>query len=129
MKDAVMELVSRHFRPEFINRIDETVVFHALGKEQIREIADIQIHRVAHRLKEHDIQISITKNALDYLAEVGFDPVYGARPLKRSIQIHLENPLAQNILSGNFGPGDTIKVDRVKDGDLEFISSPRSGKH
>lgn len=111
MKFSVMEIVSKHFRPEFLNRIDETVVFHGLGKEQIRSIADIQIQRVAHRLKEHDIQLNVTDKALDYLAEVGFDPLYGARPLKRSIQINMENPLAQNILSGKFVSGETIKVD------------------
>ncbi len=121
MKFSVMEIVSKHFRPEFLNRIDESVVFHGLGKEQIRSIADIQIQRVAQRLKEHDIQLTVTNKALDYLAEVGFDPVYGARPLKRSIQIYMENPLAQNILSGKIGPGETIKVDRSEDGQIIFL--------
>ncbi len=119
MKSAVMEVVSQHFRPEFINRIDEAVVFHPLGKEQIRSICNIQISYLKDRLHERDIELEISEAALDQLGEVGFDPVYGARPLKRAIQNQLENPLAQDILAGRFGPGDVIKVD-VKDGQLVF---------
>ncbi len=119
MKSAVMEVVSQHFRPEFINRIDEAVVFHPLGKEQIRSICNIQISYLKDRLHERDIELEISEAALDKLGEVGFDPVYGARPLKRAIQHQLENPLAQDILAGRFGPGDVIKVD-VKDGQLVF---------
>lgn len=119
MKAAVMEVVGQHFRPEFINRIDETVVFHGLHKEQIRAIAKIQIERLQKRLQEREITLSISDSALDYLAEIGFDPVYGARPLKRAIQQQLENPLAQEILAGHFFAGDHITVDR-KDDKLTF---------
>jgi len=111
MKTAVMEVVGQHFRPEFINRIDETVVFHPLGKAQIRKIADIQLQYLRDRLAERDLAIEFTDAAMDELAEVGFDPVYGARPLKRAIQHEIENPLAQKILAGEFLPGDTIVVD------------------
>jgi ATP-dependent Clp protease ATP-binding subunit ClpB len=119
MKTAVMEVVGQHFRPEFINRIDETVVFHPLGKEQIRAITNIQIKRVAERLAEQEIQLEVQDAALDMLGEAGFDPVYGARPLKRAIQHMLENPLAERLLKGEFGPGDTVVVD-VENGELVF---------
>ncbi len=115
MKTAVMEVVGQHFRPEFINRVDETVVFHPLGREQIRKIANIQIEHLRKRLEERDLQLDISEAALDLLGEAGFDPVYGARPLKRAIQHQLENPLAQKILAGEFSPGDTIKVDASGD--------------
>jgi ATP-dependent Clp protease ATP-binding subunit ClpB len=110
MKAAVMEVVGGHFRPEFINRIDETVVFHPLAKEQIRGIANIQLDLLRKRLKERDLSIQISDAVIDELAAVGFDPVYGARPLKRAIQQYLENPLAQDILRGKFAPGETIKA-------------------
>ncbi len=110
MKAAVMEVVGTHFRPEFINRIDETVVFHPLDQAEIRQIADIQLNNLRQRLAARDLGIQITDAALDLLAEAGFDPVYGARPLKRAIQQQVENPLAQQILSGKFMPGDTIAV-------------------
>ena len=100
MKGAVMEVVSHHFRPEFINRIDEVVVFHPLAKEQIHAIAKIQLKRLYKRLEEHGYQVTITDSALDKLAEAGFDPVFGARPLKRAIQQEIENPMAQAMLSG-----------------------------
>ncbi len=116
MKRAVMDEVNKHFRPEFINRIDETVVFHPLAEKQIRQIADVQIVRLRKRLQERDLDLEISKSALDYLAEIGYDPVYGARPLKRAIQHYLENPLAHDILSGKFLPGQKIKVDRGKEG-------------
>jgi ATP-dependent Clp protease ATP-binding subunit ClpB len=119
MKAAVMEVVGQHFRPEFINRVDETVVFHPLVQEQIRAIADIQIEHLRRRLVAQDMRIELTDAALDRLAEAGFDPVYGARPLKRAIQNQIENPLAQRILSGDFGPGDVIAVD-VSGGELGF---------
>jgi len=115
MKAAVMDVVSKHFRPEFLNRIDETVVFHPLDKAQIRNIATIQIEHLRKRLHEKEIKLSIDDNSLDYLANIGFDPVYGARPLKRAIQQALENPLAQEILAGKFASGDEIKVSLVKD--------------
>jgi len=119
MKSAVMEIVGQHFRPEFINRVDESVVFHPLGREQIHAIAGIQIGYLQKRLQDRDMDIKLTKAALDQLSEVGYDPVYGARPLKRAIQHSLENPLAQKILSGAFAPGDVIEVD-ARDGQFDF---------
>ncbi len=110
MKSAVMDIVTGHFRPEFINRIDEVVVFHPLGRGQTRAIAEIQLEALRARLAELDIGLTIDEHALDKLAEAGFDPVYGARPLKRAIQASLENPLAQAILAGRYGRGDTISV-------------------
>jgi len=119
IKNAVMEIVGGHFRPEFINRVDDIVVFHPLEKEHIRKIAEIQIQRVRKRLLEREIDLQLSDAALDFLGNVGFDPVYGARPLKRAIQDELENPLATALLKGDFGPGQTIHVD-VKEGALEF---------
>lgn len=121
MKQAVMEVVGSHFRPEFINRIDEAVVFHPLGREQIRAITTIQIEYLRQRLAERDLGLELTEAALDKLGEAGFDPVYGARPLKRAIQHQLENPLAQEILAGRFHPGQVIKVD-VEDDRLVFTA-------
>jgi ATP-dependent Clp protease ATP-binding subunit ClpB len=120
MKAAVMEIVGVHFRPEFINRIDEAVVFHPLGRSQIRAISGIQIEYLRKRLLDREIGFEITDQALDLLGEAGFDPVYGARPMKRAIQHQLENPLAQEILAGNFVAGDTIKVD-IENGVLRFL--------
>ncbi|MDX1251747.1 MAG: ATP-dependent chaperone ClpB [Gammaproteobacteria bacterium] len=111
MRGAVMGVVEKHFRPEFLNRIDEVVVFHPLGREQIRSITTIQTEYLRKRLRERDMDIQFTEAALDKLGEAGFDPVYGARPLKRAIQQMLENPLAQEILGAHFGPGDVIRVD------------------
>lgn len=108
MKEAVMEVVSGHFRPEFINRIDETVVFHPLTEEQIQSIATIQLNLLCCRLTERELSLELEDEVLSVLAEAGFDPVYGARPLKRAITQMIENPLAQEILSGKFVPGDTI---------------------
>jgi ATP-dependent Clp protease ATP-binding subunit ClpB len=119
MKAAVMEVVGSHFRPEFINRIDDVVVFHPLGREQIRAIAGLQVDVLRNRLQERDIGLALSDAALDLLGEAGFDPVYGARPLKRAIQSQLENPLAQAILAGRFGPGSLVNVD-VSDGQLLF---------
>jgi ATP-dependent Clp protease ATP-binding subunit ClpB len=116
MKMAVMETVRENFRPEFINRLDEIVVFHPLAGEQIRAIAKIQIDYLHKRLSEQDMGLVITDAALDRLGEAGFDPVYGARPLKRAIRQQLENSLAQEILAGRFGPGDSIEVDSTDDG-------------
>ena len=108
MKSSVMQVVGSHFRPEFINRIDEVVVFHPLLQEQIRGIANIQLGMLRRRLQERELSLNISDAVLDKLAAVGFDPVYGARPLKRAIQQYLENPLAQDVLSGKYAPGDTI---------------------
>ncbi len=110
MKNAVMEVVGRHFRPEFINRVDETVVFHPLAQAQIRGIASIQVAHLRQRLGERDLVLQMPDDVLDHLAEAGFDPVFGARPLKRAIQQLLENPLAQQILQGDYAPGDTIEA-------------------
>ena len=119
MKSAVMDVVGAHFRPEFINRIDEAVVFHPLGREQIRSITTIQIGYLRKRLAERELGLELSEAALDRLGEAGFDPVYGARPLKRAIQQQLENPLAQQILAGRFHPGHVIQVD-VDAGQLLF---------
>ena len=116
MKAQVMEIVSDHFRPEFINRVDDMVVFHALQNEQLREIARIQIRHLVERLAQRDMTLMVSDKALDQLAEAGFDPVYGARPLKRAIQTRLENPLAHEILDGQYQPGDVIEVDVGDDG-------------
>jgi len=119
MKSAVMEVVGQHFRPEFINRVDEVVVFHPLGREHIRSIVEIQVGYLRKRLADRDMHLELDDSARDLLGEAGFDPVYGARPLKRAIQHQLENPLAQAILRGDFGPGDRILVTE-RDGALAF---------
>ena len=121
MKNAVMEIVGQHFRPEFINRVDDVVVFHPLQKSQIRAIADIQLSHLRQRLAEKEMGLELSDAALDMLSEAGFDPVYGARPLKRVIQHELENPLAQALLSGRFVAGQVIKVN-VQDEELTFTS-------
>jgi len=119
MKSAVMDIVGTHFRPEFINRVDDVVVFHPLSREHIRLIVDIQLGYLRDRLADRDMRIHLSEAARDRLAEAGFDPVYGARPLKRAIQQQVENPLAQEILEGKFGPGDLIEVG-VVDNRLDF---------
>ncbi len=119
MKASLMEVVGSHFRPEFINRIDDVVVFHPLGRDHIRKIVDIQLGYLHERLAEREIRIELSDAARDKLAEAGFDPVYGARPLKRAIQQQVENPLAQEILQGKFKPGDVIEVG-VADDRLAF---------
>jgi ATP-dependent Clp protease ATP-binding subunit ClpB len=111
MKNAVMESVQAHFRPEFINRLDEIVVFHPLGREHIRSIAKIQLASLAARLRERELTLEVSVDALDVLGRFGFDPIYGARPLKRAIQSMLENPLAKAVLAGKFMPKDTVFVD------------------
>jgi ATP-dependent Clp protease ATP-binding subunit ClpB len=122
MRTAVMEIVQQAFRPEFINRIDDIVVFHPLGTEQIRKIVDIQLVYLRKRLQDRNLDIVLDEAARDLMAEAGFDPVYGARPLKRAIQQQIENPLAQHILRGDFSPGDTIRVS-VREGRLVFTRS------
>jgi len=119
MKESVLNIVGTHFRPEFINRIDEIVVFHPLNREQLRGIAAIQTQYLSDRLQDRDLELKFTETALDLIAAEGFDPVYGARPLKRTIQNEVENPLAQEILGGKFLPGDLIEVD-VVDGAFIF---------
>ncbi|MFT3905990.1 MAG: ATP-dependent chaperone ClpB [Steroidobacteraceae bacterium] len=122
MKSAVMEIVQGHFRPEFINRVDDIVVFHPLGSAQIRAIVDIQLGSLRRRLLERDMELVLDDGASELISAAGFDPVYGARPLKRAIQQQIENPLAQRILSGAFGPGDRIRA-TVHDGALAFGKS------
>jgi len=119
MKAAVMDVVGTHFRPEFINRVDDVVVFHPLSREHIRLIVDIQLGYLQERLADRDMQINLSDAARDKLADAGFDPVYGARPLKRAIQQQVENPLAQEILQGKFKPGDIIDVG-VEEDHLDF---------
>ncbi len=132
MKDAVMEIVGQHFRPEFINRVDDIVVFHPLGREDLRRITAIQLGYLVERLRTRDLGLQLSEQAMDKLAEAGFDPVYGARPLKRAVQQYLENPLAQEILKGRFLPGDVIEVG-VRDEDFVFdatraASAPNGAK-
>jgi len=119
MKDAVMEDVAEHFRPEFVNRVDDIVVFHPLGPDEIRRIVEIQLDYLRVRLAERDMNLELQPAALDQLAEVGYDPVYGARPLKRAIQQRIENPLAEAILRGQFKPDDTVTV-AAEDGGIVF---------
>ncbi|MGH8696300.1 MAG: ATP-dependent chaperone ClpB [Burkholderiales bacterium] len=119
VKAAVMAEVKTAFRPEFVNRIDEIVVFHALGEKEVRQIARIQLRYLAERLAKFEMRLEVTDAALDELAKVGFDPVYGARPLKRAIQQTIENPLAKAILEGRFAPKDTIRVD-FRRGEMTF---------
>jgi len=121
MKAAVMEVVGTHFRPEFINRVDESVVFHPLELAQIRGIADIQLKELQARLAERELGLEISDAFMERLVSAGFDPVYGARPLKRAIQQELENPLAQQLLAGDFQPGSTICAD-MEDGNAVFVS-------
>ncbi|HCP14227.1 MAG TPA: ATP-dependent chaperone ClpB [Peptococcaceae bacterium] len=120
MKNSVLQIVGQHFRPEFINRLDEIVVFHPLAKEQLRAIAEIQVDLFRVRLDEVGLKLEITDRALDLLAEAGFDPVFGARPLKRAIRHQLEQPLARKVLGGQYAQGDTVKVD-VSNGNLVFV--------
>ncbi len=123
MKSAVMEIVQQNFRPEFINRIDDIVVFHPLGTAQIRAIVDIQLGQLRRRLIDRGLDLALDEAALDLLGEAGFDPVYGARPLKRAIQQQIENPLAQQLLQGRYAPGDRIRVGVDEEGRLSFGKS------
>ena len=117
---AVLEVVRKHFRPEFINRIDEMVVFHPLDRSQIREVAHLRIAELARRLEEQDIRLELSEPAVDVVVSAGYDPVYGARPLKRAVQQQLENKLAEEILAGRIGPGDAVRV-TAADGELLFV--------
>ena len=119
MKSQVMNEVSHHFKPEFINRIDESVVFHPLAATQIEKIAGIQVEALSKRLADQEITLTVSTEALALIAQVGFDPIFGARPLKRAIQQELENPLAQKLLAGEFSAGDVLSIE-VKNGELVF---------
>ena len=114
-----MDAVSTHFRPEFVNRIDEVVIFEPLARDQIAGIAEIQLGRLRSRLAERDLSLELNQDALDKLIAVGYDPVYGARPLKRAIQRWIENPLAQLILAGKFAPGSKIEA-KVENDEIVF---------
>ena len=120
MKSTVMDVVADHFRPEFINRIDDSVVFHPLGKSHIKSIGKIQLIHLRKRLNEQEMGLSVTDAAMDKIAEAGFDAVFGARPLKRAIQQEIENPLAQLLLAGKFAANDKVVID-VKDDKLTFL--------
>jgi ATP-dependent Clp protease ATP-binding subunit ClpB len=119
IRDAVWVEVKQHFRPEFLNRIDEAVVFHALDAKNIEQIARIQLKVLEMRLEKMEMKLEVSPRALAELAKAGFDPVFGARPLKREIQRRIENPVAKLILEGRFGPKDVIPVD-FEDGEFAF---------
>ncbi len=123
MRHRVMEAMRNSFRPEFLNRIDEIIIFHGLQKEELREIVQLQIERLRQRLGDRKISLKLSDAALDFLAEVGYDPVFGARPLKRAIQRELETPIAKAILRGEFNDGDTIFVD-IENERLSFKRLP-----
>jgi ATP-dependent Clp protease ATP-binding subunit ClpB len=125
MRKVGMESLRQHFRPEFINRLDEIVVFKRLSREQLRSIVDIQLAFLRERLEQRELGFEISDAAKDVLAEVGWDPQFGARPLKRAIQRYLEDPLARKVLGGEFMPGDIVRVDRGGDGALVFERRPR----
>ena len=128
-RDEINEVLQAHFRPEFLNRIDEIVIFHPLRREDLAEIVDIQLRRVKELLARRGFKLEITPEAREFLAETGYDPDYGARPLKRAIQRELQDPLALAILSGEFNEGDTIRVERVRMGWIlwRFLSIIRNG--
>ena len=119
IRKAVMEDLRDAFRPEFLNRLDETIIFHRLDRRQLREIVDVQLRNFEKRLADRELRLEITDAAKDFLANVGYDPTYGARPLKRAIQRYLENGLAEDILAGRFSAGETIRVD-AGEGKLVF---------
>jgi ATP-dependent Clp protease ATP-binding subunit ClpB len=119
MKEKVLTALGKHFRPEFLNRIDDLIIFHGLKKEELRNIVSLQLKRLEKLLSEQNIRIELTPEAQDYIVEVGYDPVYGARPLKRAIQRELENPLATKILELTFTEGDKVLVS-VEKGQLVF---------
>jgi ATP-dependent Clp protease ATP-binding subunit ClpB len=119
IKSTVMGVVAQHFRPEFINRVDDIVVFHPLSREQVREIASIQFRVLEERLRDQEIELRLSDAAIEALVEEGYDPVYGARPLKRVIQKQIENPLASSLLAGEFAPGDVVAIE-FEDGRFVF---------
>ena len=126
VKQVVLQSVVKHFSPEFVNRIDETVVFHPLGQEQIRDITEIQVGLLNQRLIHNELALQVSASVLDHIAKIGFDPVYGARPLKRAIQNWIENPLAREVLEGTYVAGDTIVVGLSAGGELEFSKATRA---
>lgn len=127
LKSTLMDIISQHFRPEFINRIDEVVVFHALNQKQIHAITEIQLQQLRQRLNERDLQLEVSETAVDHIAKMGYDPIYGARPLKRTIQQELENPIAKDMLEEKFLPGDKVFVDYI-DGKMKLTSKKTKNK-
>ncbi|MGD9141354.1 MAG: AAA family ATPase, partial [bacterium] len=124
IKKRVIEALRSHFRPEFLNRVDETILFNSLGLEEIKKIVDLQVERLRKRLTEKHIEISLTDAAKEYIAREGFDPAYGARPLRRAIERDIQNPLALRLLEGEFPEGSRVKVDLdAKSGGLKFKKS------
>jgi ATP-dependent Clp protease ATP-binding subunit ClpB len=121
MEARVNEALRAHFRPEFLNRLDETIIFHSLKQEELRQIVELQVQRLASRLEDRKLALQLDAAALDWLAGVGYDPVYGARPLKRAIQRELETPIAKGILAGTFPAGSTIAVDVEAEGDVRRL--------
>ena len=117
IRTGVLEIVRGHFRPEFVNRIDEMVVFRPLGRGEVRAIVDLEVGRLRARLAERGIGLSVTDAALDRIAAHGYDPAYGARPLKRTFRVEVENPLARRILAGEIGDRETVRIDRDGDGE------------
>jgi ATP-dependent Clp protease ATP-binding subunit ClpB len=126
MEARVNEALRAHFRPEFLNRLDETIIFHSLRQEELREIVELQVGRLARRLEEKKLGLALNADALDWLAGVGYDPVYGARPLKRAIQRELETPIAKAILASQFTGGHTIAVDVQREGDTRRLRFQQS---
>jgi ATP-dependent Clp protease ATP-binding subunit ClpB len=127
LRKTLGDIILKHFSPEFVNRIDDTVVFHPLGRSEIRDIAKIQIELLSTRLDHNQLSIQLSEKALDKVAEIGFDPVYGARPLKRAIQKKIENPLAEEVLRGSYAAGQTIAIDINPSGDFLFDCIPLPG--
>jgi ATP-dependent Clp protease ATP-binding subunit ClpB len=127
IREALTELLKQSFRPEFLNRIDETVIFNRLGKTEIGKIVDIQLRRLAERLLERKVVLTLTDEAKERLAERGYDPLFGARPLKRAIQAELENPLAKLIISGRVKDGDAVTADYGRDGEALMFTTGRDG--
>ncbi|MEO1401989.1 MAG: ATP-dependent chaperone ClpB, partial [Cyanobacteria bacterium J06635_1] len=122
MRSRVLDAMRTNFRPEFLNRVDEMIIFHGLQREQLRQIVTLQLKRLEQRLEERKMSLQLSTAAIDFLAEVGYDPVYGARPLKRAIQRELETQIAKSILRGDFSEGDTLRVD-IENERLAFKSS------
>jgi len=128
MESRIHEILKASFRPEFLNRVDETIIFKPLGRDEIREIVVIQVVHLRKRLQEKKIELELSDKAEGALADKGYDPVYGARPLKRTIQKYIQDPLATEILKGDFKEGDTIKVDVDQDNEFTFKAKSRGKK-